>query len=181
MSLPAYCNAEPWRPIELPVSDMLLSEDDVVERILDLAHVEEAPRYAPKNHLTFCNILAWDVSRAFRKEVPHWYDPATGNSVFVGKGEEMSANGMQDWLLRFGIERGWGVSSERKDALKWAQAKYLVLALWKNKTGHSGHVAIVLPDGNAAQAGASCHRRASLETCFPGKLLSQVKYFCHAR
>lgn len=180
MSLPTYCNAEPWRPIDLPVSDMLLSEDDVVERILDLTHVEDAERYRPKNGMTFCNILAWDVSKAFRKEVPHWYDPATGDPTTVGKGREMNVNTMQDWLLSHGLERAWGVSSERKDAVAWAQKRYLVLALWKNKTGKPGHVAIILPDGKAAQAGTHCHRRATLETCFDG-LLPQVKYFCHAR
>lgn len=180
MSLPAYCNAEAWRPIDLPISKDLRKEPDFLDRILDLLHVEEAERYQPTDKQTFCNILAWDVSRAWGAEVPHWYDYASGDATPVGaKGSlEMSANRMYDWLCMSGLERGWGMSAKQEDAVKWAREKKLVLAIWKNRAG-VGHVAIVLPDGNAAQAGRHCYRRAPLARCF-GDALPNVKFFCHA-
>ena len=48
------------------------------------------PRYQPSTNATYCNIFAWDVTRAMNAEIPHWYDTTTGSPTAVGVGNEMN-------------------------------------------------------------------------------------------
>jgi hypothetical protein len=89
-------------------------------------------------------------------EVPHWVDPATGVEVPMGKGKELSANGVCDWFVQHGMDFDWMLCS-RKKAMSRATLGYPTVVLWKNATG-IGHVAMVLPGvdfTHIAQAGGT--------------------------
>ncbi|MCC6751138.1 MAG: hypothetical protein IT371_26020 [Deltaproteobacteria bacterium] len=68
-------------------------------------------RYLRRGMQTFCNIFAWDVSRAVGAELPHWVykrtrsdanlpvPPDADLSASLKVGEEVSANRLFGWLL----------------------------------------------------------------------------------
>ena len=88
-------------------------------------------------------------------EVPHWVDPATGVEVPLGKGKELSANGVCDWYATHALHFGWMVCSP-KQAQERATKGFPTVVLWKN-TGGIGHVGMILPGLDfihLAQAGA---------------------------
>lgn len=119
--------------------------------------VEHHPRYKRNEHgATMCNIFLWDATKATSCEIPHWVDPATGVEVPMGKGKELSANGVCDWLGVHGIEHGWMQCGELQ-ARSRASAGYPTVVAWKNPGG-IGHVGMILPGADfthLAQAGAS--------------------------
>lgn len=135
-------NIPPWLPVDLPDSRKQTLHD-----IITALDVEKALRYAPRGD-TYCNIFVWDVSRAAGCEIPHWYDLQTGQYREVGHGIEMHANRMVDWL------KGNWAEMVRDAAFDAAAAGYLVVCGWRNPGG-IGHVAVLLPEGTIAQAGAS--------------------------
>lgn len=125
--------------------------------------VETNPRYVrghdgnPANgQETYCNIYLWDVSKAMSCEIPHWVDPATGVEVPMGKGKELSANGVCDWFATHGLKFDWMMCSQGKARAR-ASLGYPTVVLWKNPGG-IGHVGVVLPGTDfthLAQAGAN--------------------------
>jgi hypothetical protein len=125
--------------------------------------VETNPRYVrghdgdPKNgQETYCNIFLWDCTKALRCEVPHWVDPATGVEVPIGKGKELSANGVCDWFATHALKFGW-MSCGKQQAQARATKGFPTVVLWKN-TGGIGHVGMILPGTDfvhLAQAGGS--------------------------
>lgn len=98
---------------------------------------------------TFCNIFVWDATKALKCEIPHWVDPATGVEAPMGKGKELSANGVVDWFERHGLGFGW-MRCDRLQAVKRAGLGFPTVVLWKNP-GRIGHVAIVLPSADPRQ------------------------------
>lgn len=106
--------------------------------------VERSARYQPRNGKTWCNVYAWDVTRAMSAEIPHWVDTA-GRPTKVGRGVELSANGVFDWLNNHGAEYGWWPS--RADAAELlARCGRPAVAIWKNpEAKKSGHIAMVIP------------------------------------
>lgn len=105
---------------------------------------------------TYCNIFLWDFTKAMSCEIPHWVDPATGVEVPMGKGKELSANGVCDWMATHGLGNGWMVCSE-KQARKRASNGFPTVACWKNPGG-IGHVGGILPGfdfTHLVQAGGS--------------------------
>ncbi len=121
--------------------------------------VETNPRYA-KGHSsgeeTYCNIFLWDVTKAMNCEVPHWVDPSTGVEVPIGKGKELSANGVCDWFTTHALKYDW-MKCGKKKAMDRASNGFPTVVLWRNLRG-IGHVAIVLPGMDymhIAQAGGS--------------------------
>lgn len=113
--------------------------------------VEHAWRYLPRKPKTFCNIYVSDCTAALGCGIPHWYNPETGKKMVVGGGSEMSANGMHDWLSAG--HDGWRQMT-REDAKARADLGFPTVAAWKNPTGASGHVAMLLPGFLIAQAGS---------------------------
>lgn len=132
---------------------------DAYKQVAKQFEVETNPRYV-KGHSggseTYCNIFLWDVTKAMGCEVPHWVDVATGVEVPMGKGKELSANGVCDWFKTHALKFDWmpcGVGQARKRA----SAGYPTVVLWKNPGG-IGHVAMVLPGKDfthIAQAGSN--------------------------
>lgn len=124
--------------------------------------VESNPRYA-RGHAnpgvgkeTYCNIFLWDVTKAMSCEVAHWVDPATGVEVPMGKGVELSANGVCDWFARHGLDFDWMQCSKKK-AMDRASKGFPTVVTWNNPGG-IGHVAVILPGTDfchIAQSGAT--------------------------
>lgn len=133
--------------------------------------VERAARYQPGQGRTWCNIFLWDATSALGAEVPHWVD-LQGEPAQVGHGAELSANLVVSWLERHGPSHGWAESDE-VGARAAANAGRPAVVAWVNPMpGHSGHVALVLPDGPGgigpviAQAGAHNYSAAPLAKGF---------------
>jgi len=125
------------------------------------------PRYTPRNGSTFCNIFVWDCTAAMGAEIPHWIAP-DGSPVPQYKGTETNANGMVDWLARYGAGFGWKPSG-LKDALVYAQSGKPVVCVWRNVNGKPGHVAMMLPTTpgpRIAQAGGTCFFDRTLASGF---------------
>lgn len=125
--------------------------------------VETNPRYV-KGHdgndangqETYCNIFLWDATKALSCEIPHWVDPATGVEVPMGKGKELSANGVCDWMATHSLRNGWMICSEAQARIR-ASSGFPTVVCWKN-AGGIGHVGLVLPGTNIthiAQAGGT--------------------------
>jgi hypothetical protein len=127
--------------------------------------VTTSARYLPANGVTWCNIYAWDVSRALGCEIPHWW-----------QGREQTANNLVDWLSSVGPDYGWAECNEDQ-ALDNANNGLPTFVTYKNQGGH-GHIAVVLPGGSLtiAQAGLSNFVGKPLTSGF-GNL--PVQFFSH--
>lgn len=99
------------------------------------------PRYAHQNGSTYCNIFAWDVTRAMGAEIPHWVDPS-GNPTIL-KGNELNANAVNEWLHQHGARFGWRKTT-LSDAVDQANQGCPVVASWNNGGG-IGHIAVIRP------------------------------------
>lgn len=141
---------DPWKPIDVPASKLPHTPDKLRAVLRDLA-VEKSQRYKAREGQTWCNIFLWDVCRAMGCEIPHWVDK-DGNRADVGKGRELSANGMVRWLDEHGARHGW-VDADRETAMDAAARGHVVVLGWDSKSAKSGHVAVMLPEGTIAQAG----------------------------
>lgn len=114
-------------------------------------HVKKTdPKTGKTKISTYCNIFAWDVTSAMTAEVPHWVD-RSGDPVDVGKGSELNANAVFDWLHKHGSRYGWDrVSAE--EAVAAANQGRPVVASYK-KSGGIGHISVVRPGDNHPKAG----------------------------
>lgn len=138
-----WTKLKPWLPVTLMDSDRT-----TLHKIVKALDVVDAPRYK-RDANTYCNIFVWDVTRNARCEVPHWVVPHTDLAGEVGgKNVELDANAQIDWL-----SRNW-VEQDRNAAFASAEAGYLVVVTWRSPPGGIGHVAVLLPEGTIAQAGA---------------------------
>jgi len=130
-----------------------------------------APRYQKRDVTgdgvdeTFCNFAARDISEAMNAPLPQGY----------------RANDLEPWLgSKLGAAAGWERVDEHTAQLVANEGK-LALAIWRNPTGRSGHIAVLVPDGGEpgtwiAQAGASNFERGKLSRGF-GNL--QPLFFAH--
>ena len=94
------------------------------------------PRYAHQNGSTYCNIFAWDVTRAMGAEIPHWVD-ASGNPTVL-KGNELNANAVNEWLHQHGARFGWRKTT-LSDAVDQANQGCPVVASWSQRRRHRPH------------------------------------------
>lgn len=137
------------------------------------------PRYQRNaSGATMCNIYLWDCTKAMSCEVPHWVDPVTGVEVPMGKGRELSANGVFDWFFAHGLDAGW-MRCSAEQAKKRASAGYPTVVLWKNP-GKIGHVAMVLPGMDyihIAQAGSHNYFDVNIKMGFGG--IRDLAYYTH--
>lgn len=115
--------------------------------------VESNPRYQAGGGDTWCNLFAWDVTRAFACELPHWVPRTDG---VYGMREQTINEGIA-WLGGEGFVYGWENCSEDEAQLH-AAGGLPTLATYYNPAGH-GHVAVVMPSQPGAlliaQAGRS--------------------------
>ena len=128
--------------------------------------------------LTWCNIFVWDVTIAMGCEIPHYYNPNTGEktaSRVSGEYLEMTADRMANWLRDFGPSNGWEKISA-SDAQKFANEGYPVVVAAPG----GGHVAMVCPSRAEGpmitQAGANNFEEKPVKNGF-GSLT--VEYYVH--
>ena len=138
--------AKPWIPIDAPIQGKPDHRSaDLYNDVINQFEVGQNSRYKVNQQgkgETYCNIFAWDVTRAMGAEIPHWVD-GQGNPVGVGQGRELSANGSISWLETTGQKRGWRAISAT-EAQQLANQGHPVVATWHN-TGGIGHMAVVRP------------------------------------
>lgn len=159
---PSMQNPNAWEEVTPDITNTLSdrSPANYVTAAKQFA-VETNPRYVrghsgPGGKETYCNIFLWDVTKAMGCEVAHWVDPATGVEVPMGKGMELSANGVCDWFMIHALKFGWMQCGKSK-AMERASRGLPTCVLWKNPGG-IGHVAVVLPGMDfchIAQAGGT--------------------------
>lgn len=168
----AWQTTPPWTRIDLP-KEACVS----LHAILLALDVEHAIRYKPTPSATHCNSFVSDVSRAAGQEIPHTIDTQTGDPVDPGtrNSRETRANDMVRWLSN--PKRGW-VQVPRGMAVDKAGEGYLVVVGWDSKSIQPGHIAVLLPEGTIAQAGAKNFVGRTVEQGF-GNL--PVKYFVSPR
>ena len=159
----------PWLPIELPEANR---RD--LHSVVAALDVENALRYKPKASATYCNIFVSDVTGAAGYAIPHWADTHTGEAVEPGSrnSREQRANDMVRWLHN--PRHGWTQIS-RPDAHLIAATGGLVVLGWDSQSARPGHIAIMLPEGTIAQAGAQNFVGGTIAKGF-GEL--PVKFFC---
>jgi len=140
---PGIYVADAWVPTSPPLTNgpsaRLAATYTSVVAQFDVAN---NPRYTRRNGNTFCNIFVWDVTAAMSAIVPHWVD-STGNPVPMGKGKELDANAVCEWVEQHGAINGWSPCTEQ-EAVVNANQGCPTIAIWKN-VGGIGHVAIVIP------------------------------------
>ena len=134
-------------------------------------------------HLTWCNIFAWDATEAMGAEIPHWYNPSTGEPMAVGANGalEMGTERMNTWMSQFGSKYGWREMTAQ-EAQMAANSGKPTIALSK------GHVAMVVPAEEGfnpntngpriTQAGGKNFENGLTSDGF-GSQFSQVKYYTH--
>lgn len=143
---PGTFGPRPWQPVTPPLTSTEENRDPrLYEEVIDQFAVGNNSRYKQnqqgKNE-TYCNIFAWDITKAMGAEIPHWVD-GNGNAVPVGQGSELSANGAIGWLRNHGSNNGWrAISAE--DAQNMANSGKPVVATWHNPNG-IGHMGVVRP------------------------------------
>jgi len=181
--------AEPWKPVTPQVTSSAGGRSArQYAQVIDQFNVENNDRYAPRDDKTYCNIFVWDVTRAMGAEIPHYYDVKTGAPKAYGDSQanQMSANGMCNWLNKQGEDYGWYRVSASKAQSLANQGKPVVTA-WKNNGG-KGHVQMVCPSADGrysaargvtvAQAGSTLTRYTPITRIFK-KSLSEVAYYAH--
>jgi hypothetical protein len=165
------------------------------DRVLDQFKVATNPRYKKNQqgrNETYCNIFVEDATKAMGCQIPSCYDDKTGKPGTFKKGKweggvEHNANGVVDWLNKFGPKNGWKkVSAE--EAQKHANQGKPAVAAWKNNGG-TGHVAMVRPDDapfdpkkgpTIAQAGGGNFDKGSVASGFSGCAnKSEIEYWVH--
>ena len=172
------------------VSDETNRSADNYCRVLEQFDVTHSNRYTrnvmdgqSKSGVTWCNIYAWDVTEAMGAEIPHWYNPNTGEPMAVGASGayEMGTGRMNTWMDQFGAKYGWRQMTAA-EAQQAANAGKPTIAL------SSGHIAMVSPSQPGydpgpngpiiTQAGARNFEYGTTRSGF-GSEYSQVRYFTH--
>ena len=147
------------RPITCDETSGSLDRSNTARVIGQFAAVIEGPRYVADVHGTYCNVFAWDATKALGCEIPHWWD-----------GIEMTANAMEAWLALHGDAHGW-MESTRMTAENDARRGLPVVMTASNQHGH-GHIAIgyLGPSGlfTVAQAGRINFIKGTVERAFGG-------------
>jgi hypothetical protein len=141
----------PWLPID-PPSAKLTGDAAKLRAVINELDVEHAPRYRRTGTATWCNIYVTDVLSAMGLQPGHWMRK-DGAPAQVGQGQEMNANALVRWFVQHGARFGWQ-EADRDAALAAAARGHTVVVGWDSGTGFPGHIAIVLPEGAIAQAGA---------------------------
>jgi len=179
---PGTTDTRAWIPVDAPVKgDPSARSADAYNSVIDQFSVGNNPRYTPRDGNTYCNIFAWDVTKAMGAEIPHWVDGA-GNPTGVGQGRELDANGGHRWLEQHGPAHGWReVSAQEAQAM--ANQGHPTVASWNNPGG-IGHIAVVRPGEDngrgpaIAQAGARNFNDGHVKDSFGN---APVKYFVNDR
>lgn len=179
--LTTVVDERPWVPVKAPDEPLNVPRSaEAYARALDSLPLLESLRYRPVGGVTFCNIFVWDCTRLLGCEVPHWCD-SEGRQSPAGRGRELTANGMRDWLEVYGPERGW-TKCKAIAAQVTANLGHPTVAVWRN-LGGTGHVAMVRP-GEADPVKGPCIAQAGKRNFYRGHVRDgfgahPVEYFVH--
>lgn len=172
-----------WEPTTAPITSGTEHRNAAaLVRVVAQHDVEHHDRYRPGNPgPTWCNIFAWDVTRALGCEVPHWI-----------RSKETNANELVLWLEGHlhnggalqGPDHGWR-PCDKPTARARALQGFPTLVTYSNPNpARSGHIAVVMPAGapsgddlQIAQAGASCFSYGPLASGFGPAL--PLKWWTH--
>ena len=161
---------------------------DAYNAVIDQFLVDTNPRYAITNGYTFCNIFAWDVCTAMEATLPHWVrDKYTPAEPYSKNAFETSVNILSVWLEDHGEQYGWKKVTAA-EAQTSADEGHPTVAIWKNPTGESGHIAVVRPQGKGyfysekngcviAQAGSLNFSYGNVITSFMEERMSEIVYW----
>jgi hypothetical protein len=156
-----WLEREAYLPVVAPLTNAPGCRDaevlaDVLEQF-DVTHAHRYERGHQGHGETYCNILVWDATSALECEIPHWFNPASGEKAPVAGGSEMDKWGrehdMGGWLVKFGAAHGWR-KVEPAEAAARSDAGYPVVVDYSPGPGREGHVAMLMADGLICQAGA---------------------------
>lgn len=126
---------------------------------------------------TWCNIFVTDVTDAMGVAPTHWMSK-DGSPSKIGGEVEMNANRLVRWLAEHGETYGWS-EQDRLSAFDAAARGHLVLVVYDSGSDKSsGHVAVLLPEGTIAQAGA---RNFVGETIAAGFGALPIKFYVQTR
>jgi len=153
---------ERWKPLSLAATSKPWPER--LDSVLVELHVESNPRYRPSEALTWCNVFATDVVQGMGLSAPRHWMTTKGEPAAVGRGYELTANLLWDWLHTHGGTYGW-MNAEREVAEKAAQRGHVALVVWRNSKG-PGHVAVLLGSDKITQAGRRCFRQGRIAEGF---------------
>lgn len=172
--------------INPPLTNLPGNRDpNIYTDVLNQFGVETNPRYDQRNNNTYCNIFVWDATRAMGAEIPHWVVPKSGAPVEVGKGIELNANGVVNWLNKSGSQNGWHAETA-VEAQQLANDGHPAVAVWNNPGG-IGHVAMVRP-GEYSTTNGPCIAQAGGVNTSSGTVgqnfvvaskKDQMQYFVH--
>lgn len=162
---------------------------NVYNSVIDQFNVVSNNRYRRTSSATYCNIFAWDVMSAMNVTLPHWLkNNVPANSTIRGA-YEINVNSTCVWMNNYARQYGWRTVSA-SEAQARANSGYPTLAIWKNPTGKSGHIAVVRPEGNGyfydankgpviAQAGASNYSYTNVSRGFGSAKMNAIVYWTH--
>jgi len=179
-----------WRPTIPSITSSPAHRDPALYReVVNQFDVERAERYRPgRNGNTYCNIFAWDVTRAMGAELPYYTDPSTGAPMYypdIKGARYMMAKDMDVWLEKHGADYGWHqVSAE--DAQMHANMGRPVVT----SANHLSHMQVVVPsqDGKydpvrgvtIAQAGSRNTNYMHISGIYGANTLkNNIRYWVH--
>ena len=187
----AYIPDQQWLDIVPHKTNPEYRFPETYEEVLQDLQVETRGRYAPGRD-TWCNIYVWDATKAMGCEIPHYYNPETGegftreqamasgvySSGNPGGYQEMSAPRMTEWLETHGAKNGW-IECDADTAIQMAN-KGMPTVVAATDTNHVGMVAPQREGESGvmiSQAGARNFEHGPLNQGFGNY---HVKYYYHA-
>jgi hypothetical protein len=154
-------NMNRGQPIDAPLrGDVNDRNPDLYNRVIDQFQVATNPRYAADGS-TYCNIFAWDVTRAMGAEIPHRVDPQ-GHPAPGTSGHEMLINDTLQWMYVHAGEIGWRQltgPTAGAEAQRLANLGHPAVAMCP-AAGH-GHIVVIRPGTWNAQQGATIAQAGS--------------------
>lgn len=169
---------------------------EAYNQVIDQFNVETHGRYRKRNGNTYCNIFAWDVTRAMGAEIPHWltYDNELyhmdnsisykANTAFA---RELNANSVYRYMEEHCADIGYKEVLPLEGQLHANEGKPVVV-VWENDGG-IGHVAVIRPDMEGqvsqaseiriAQAGGNNYSNATLKSGFTDVNINEMKFYAH--
>jgi hypothetical protein len=184
--IPGWLEKQAWLYVEPPFKndeDHRLPANYIAVaqqfRVLDAKRYE--PHFEKGEHVTYCNIFFSDVMTAMHTPPSHWVSLTTGENMPVGKPAEelrLSKNHPADligWLRRWGPQNRWRQATWQ-EAVTNADLGRPSCITYEAPIGRTGHVAVLLPGGVIAQAGAHNLWRSTVAAGF-GNL--PLEYWIH--
>lgn len=152
----AFPLGEPGAPRRRPPT----RPEDLLEIMTWLA-VEESARYRPGGH-TYCNVYAYDVCHLAGVYLPRvfWNDTALPR-ILAGEFlpvvpdatvHEQSANALHRWLAGHGAALGWARTTLDRAQAGANQGAIAVLSARHADANRSGHIAVLVPEGDGREA-----------------------------